>query len=50
MPVVGDPKELDQIYKGLAGKETFELVFRTDMGMMSDEGLKAIGALPERTA
>ena len=46
MPLVGDPGELDRIYKGLAGKKTFELTFRTDTGMMSKEGLKAIGALP----
>jgi hypothetical protein len=48
MPVVGDPEELDAVYKGLAGKETFEIEFRTDMGMMSREGLRSIGALPRR--
>lgn len=44
-PIVGDLRELERIQKGLVGKETFELTFKTDMGMMSREGLESIGAL-----
>ena len=44
-PIVGDLRELERIQKGLDGKDTFELTFKTDMGMMSREGLKSIGAL-----
>ncbi len=50
MPVVGDPQELDAVYKGLAGKKTFEVEFHTDMGMMSREGLRSIGALSKKNA
>ncbi len=45
MPVVAVPEELDSIVKGLGGKKTFELEFTTDLGLMSREGLEAIGAL-----
>jgi hypothetical protein len=48
MPVVADTKELDAIYKGLGAKRTFELEFRTDLGLMSRDGLRAVGALPGR--
>jgi hypothetical protein len=46
MPVVADPAELDTVYKGLAGKETFEAEFKTDPALMSREGLRAIGSVP----
>ena len=47
MPVVADPEELDRVIKGLGGKKTFELEFRSDLGLMSREGLQSIGVLSE---
>jgi hypothetical protein len=46
MPVVADPSELDNIYRGLSGKKTFQAEFKTDPALMSREGLQAIGAMP----
>ena len=50
MPVVTDVKELDRIQKGLASKETFELTFETDLGMMSRPALESIGVLDKDKA
>jgi hypothetical protein len=47
MPVVADPEELDKVVKGLGGKKTFELEFKTDLGLMSREGLQSLGVLSE---
>jgi hypothetical protein len=47
MPVVAHPDELEAVYEGLNRKKTFEMEFRTDLGLMSKEGLRAVGALPK---
>jgi hypothetical protein len=45
LPVVGNAKELEDVHSGLEAGKTFEMTFRTDAGMMSQEGLISIGVI-----
>ncbi len=45
LPILGDPEELKDVHEALGKGKTFEMTFRTDPGMMSQEGLISIGVL-----
>jgi hypothetical protein len=42
IPVVSDPKELDELRKGLLGMEAFERTFTTDPMLMDPRALEAL--------
>ncbi|NIP36126.1 MAG: hypothetical protein GWN18_14350 [Thermoplasmata archaeon] len=45
LPILGDAKELKEVNAALERGKTFEMTFRTDPGMMSQEGLISIGVI-----
>jgi hypothetical protein len=48
VPLVSDPKELDELQRGLLGKRTFEQTFTTDPMLMDPRALKIIDAQATR--
>ncbi|MCJ2541001.1 MAG: 3-methyl-2-oxobutanoate hydroxymethyltransferase, partial [Candidatus Thermoplasmatota archaeon] len=48
--ILADAKELEAIQQGLKAGKTFEMDFRTDPGMMSQEGLISIGVIDRAKA
>ena len=45
LPILGNAKELKEVNERLEKGKTFEMTFKTDPGMMSQEGLISIGVI-----